>query len=473
MNGFDKILYKIQENPHLDIYKDRYMALVGEVDNLNEKYNRIIELVDILLAYDPDEAFDYANMSYKLDQSRPEALERVIKALELQGEFDKLRAVKDQLAIIKKNMCYQEDDEDYTQVNYSGYEDNSNANQFDNDKKNRTSVNIRLKNIPAVDQLLDDSETETSEGELESDDNFTSISDIIYQQAEVSGNNQLNSEKIESSSVEPIEYPETKKQEKRFVPTFSVPEYSLNSMLESKVNQPQNKISEPKIDINVPSIPQIENFSDYLDNNLSDKISKNIESNDASEDEYQVTDKHIKYVFIEILTKQLEEYSSNIRFKSPKSLKLIYKDDWTKAEFSIFINALIDCHTEILHEFIRVNWEQVPDRHGLLLLEGLDVMDESPELWGIYHDCMIAVGLARKSLSEMRSFLNKKQDDVWGCVAWQRIQKIYKQLDFYLFSWQESEGIESLKNKLGKRPKLSYSLLFSSEFMKNHRRIAS
>lgn len=93
-SGLDKILAKIKEDPTRQILHSRYLVLIADLPDVEEKKQRTLDLAKVYLASNQTEALKLAYMVYQVDKSNIPCLELMAECFDLMGKTDKAAMIR-------------------------------------------------------------------------------------------------------------------------------------------------------------------------------------------------------------------------------------------------------------------------------------------------------------------------------------------------------------------------------------------
>jgi hypothetical protein len=121
--GLDKILEKIKADPTRRVLHNRYLVLVSDLSDTEEKFRRTIDLANIYLTINPAEAMQVANMVYSVDRNNIRSLELIIKCFELLGKMEQANLIRVELQNVRQKATIQQNsDLAFQRSNYSNFE---------------------------------------------------------------------------------------------------------------------------------------------------------------------------------------------------------------------------------------------------------------------------------------------------------------------------------------------------------------
>ncbi len=143
--------------------------------------------------------------------------------------------------------------------------------------------------------------------------------------------------------------------------------------------------------------------------------------------------------------------------KKPKPIELGLANEIKWALESFFHNSASEEITqEMVSQFMQLLWGLTPHQDGALFFQNFVQGEPRLEVWGIFLDCLLAQGHARKALFEIRTQLDRQHDLQWAEAAWRRLPVICELLGFRLFTWAPEQGSTALKLALSRSLEQSY-----------------
>lgn len=102
--GLEKILKKIRENPNRKVLRERYLALVSEIESQDERQARMLDLGNVYFNIDPSESMQIAHQVYRQDKKSIKALKLIKLCLDKMGRKGKAEVIDNQIKRLKAEL---------------------------------------------------------------------------------------------------------------------------------------------------------------------------------------------------------------------------------------------------------------------------------------------------------------------------------------------------------------------------------
>ncbi|MFK7826394.1 MAG: hypothetical protein AB8G05_19760 [Oligoflexales bacterium] len=91
--GLEKILKKIREHPNRKVLRERYLALVSEIESSDERQTRMLDLGNVFYNIDPSESMQIAHQVYRQNKKSIQALKLIKLCLDKLGRKGKAEII--------------------------------------------------------------------------------------------------------------------------------------------------------------------------------------------------------------------------------------------------------------------------------------------------------------------------------------------------------------------------------------------
>jgi hypothetical protein len=118
------------------------------------------------------------------------------------------------------------------------------------------------------------------------------------------------------------------------------------------------------------------------------------------------------------------------------------------------------CDGGFCQNFTITLWYELGLHHVQNLLAMCHQDEQAAEFWGHYLDLLIVKKRARRALFEIRRVIDKDSGIEWAKAAYERLPQILSQLKLKRFAWSLHEGSTKLAQRLARRPLPSMSGMF-------------
>lgn len=511
--GLEKILKKIREHPNRKVLRERYLALVSEIESPSERQARMLDLGNVYFNIDPSESMQIAHQVYRQNKKSIKALKLIKLCLDKLGRKGKAEVIDNEI----KKLKAEEESDDLKLPPFPSSEIGS---------EDKTAISESKE--PGLPPLPADEET-----------NITFTDHSSNQEAtEYSPSFAISSEQAPSFEggipLAPSKPPDYTTKDLTAPPegNFEVPSLTeLKRELHSQSGDTVPSISKNKIEeASKPPQSYTDPFEPPQKNNDIDPVfatsTKTTLSHPKPTSEPEELTKTSKKALPDSVSRLNEQWQADAadsfppKFKpnpqAPKSIPSIpaaptYPDspipnlpqDLSKRSQAAlqFDDLLASCDVSrfierskqtknsnnpplpdtfkkafqnwyrlkdplkspkgetLLWEFIQAIWSPSPQKEVAVFLTQTNLAHQNEGLWGTFLDGLIAAKYYRKVVFEIRQKILRDPNIRWTRVGLPRLNTACSALGFQKLTWKEQEGMDQLCRLLSRQFSLNEFLV--------------
>lgn len=435
--GLNKILEKIKEDPSRKMLKDRYLALVSELSDADEKEAMNLNLAEVYLAEFPQEALEIAHGVQRNNKSSLRALTLIESSLRQLGKAAKADVIQNEIDKLKA--AAEANNSQSSEALTPPQQTDENVLNQSQKKASATSVKSEPSNSGKVEAQNIEPKSQ------QQDQNAAGKKDVRLENAV--GQSQNLNEKILSNlsqngvSVNPLN-PEEGIRSSRKTPSGAAAltkRASEEQALNTNEYVYQEQALAPSADL------------DQLFSTQSNSVYGQLKLSVLPEKQ-QLATSFQKFIIHAKIHKSV--IGSGAEFS--REFKSAFEQWFLDHEA-----VLNDYYPFLLFDLLQLLWGDFPHYDCAIFLKKTQLAMKHEGYWGLYLDCLISAGYSRKALYEIRSLMVNCQSMTWALVGWSRLPYILSRLNFRPILWQPDDGIALLKEHLARplTPTCSFSVM--------------
>lgn len=451
MKGLDQFLAKIRENPRATLIS-RYLTLVAEIEDENQKAERALDLAESLVKSRPQETLRLAHMVFGSDPTNLRALDLLIAAMESRGRAGKAEVLKIEREKIAKQLGenpVREPSARLPQALFAPIPDDERSDvvqdEFvEGDVSRIAEIDLGPIDAPAgqtaeapefdgLAHLFPNDGAPAPQRPAPVPRHETVISSVAVQLGMLEG--MPEHKPIDTVLPGGLAVPSTPDQ---LAPTLHLDALSLRTAApeEREVRpalrpesrpapQPQQQVALP-----APDVDPTTAFWQTVQGELANLAAK-------------APALLVPYSRVEQV-QAIVARPGALRPLPDGLIRQLVELDHTQA-------GALDLKWNFIQALFSGSGGQDP--RMVPLLEAMGLTDASPGFLGSYLDGLLAAGRSRRALVEMRRVLTARPHLAWAHVVWARLPRLWTMQRVHGFVWSEDDGVPSLLAKLAQRPR--------------------
>ena len=519
--GLEKILKKIREHPNRRVLRERYLALVSEIESSEERQARMLDLGNIYFNIDPSESMQIAHQVYRQNKKSIKALKLIKLCLDKLGRKGKAAVIDNEIKKIKAEEASEEKPlpsySNQSSELYPGSEDKtviSESNELGglpplpseeptslttpeheskpeeaaeyspsfaigNQPPDRSDEEIPLaSHTPDYTSPAPGIPSQTKESfqapsltelkrELQSQSSDTAQSISSPPEPEPSNETPLSySEPFtpinkRETTVDPIFAPETKASPVQQPTDKEELTKTSKKILPDSVSQLNKQWPE---DITTPTSSKFEPSASEEHANNEQPLKETNVKEELFNTTPSLTDTSRVNVNLESLldTYDLVKFIERSRNRKQHVNTPPLPEAFKKA-FQNWFRSKDPLRSKegeaLLWEFIQAIWVPSPQKEAAVFLTQTNLAHRSEGLWGTFLDGLIAAKYYRKVVFEIRYKILKEPNLRWTRVGLPRLNAACQALGFQKLNWKEQDGMDQLCKILSRQFSLNEFLV--------------